>query len=81
MSIFTLTPYFTAYLVNYFYNSKTRDDRIKWTSHSESMSKNTFKKRSFYIWTKLNWSKAFLYWTVHYFPLLSFYLLRSFTQL
>ena len=26
MSIFTLTPYFTTYLVHYFYSSKTRID-------------------------------------------------------
>ena len=29
MNPYTLIPYFTAYLIRYFYNLKTRDDRKK----------------------------------------------------
>ena len=37
-------PYFTASLIQYFYNSETRDERKKRTSHSESASTNALKK-------------------------------------
>ena len=36
----TLISYFTTYLIHYSYNSKTRGDRQKRTSDSESTSKN-----------------------------------------
>ena len=48
MSVFglTLIPYFTAYNIHYFYNSKPRGDRKKKrTSDSESASKNTLVKQ------------------------------------
>ena len=48
MSVFGLTqiPYFTAYLIHYFCNSKISADRKKGTSDSESASKNTLNKTS-----------------------------------
>ena len=36
-----LILYFSANLIHYFYNSKTRGDRKKRTPDSESLSKNT----------------------------------------
>ena len=38
-----LIPYVTAYLLHYFYNSKTRGDQKKLTSGLESVSKNLLK--------------------------------------
>ena len=40
-----LISYFTAYLIHYFYNSKTRGDRQKRTSDSESKSKIHMNKK------------------------------------
>ena len=41
----TLIPCITAYLIHYFYISKTRDDCKKRNSNSESASKNTLKEK------------------------------------
>ena len=37
--------YFTAYLIQYFYNLKTRCDRQKAIVDLESSSKNVYKKK------------------------------------
>ena len=42
----SLIPYFTAHLINYFYNSKTRGDSKKRTSDLESASKYTLLKNN-----------------------------------
>ena len=46
--------YFTAYLTHYFYSSKTKGDRKKQTSDSESVSKNTLPETSILSKTLLN---------------------------
>ena len=45
----TLIPYYTAYLIHYFYNSKARGDRNKRTSDSDSVSKNTPEDKTFFF--------------------------------
>ena len=44
--IYFLIPYFTPSLVHCFYNSKTRDERLKQISDSESASKNQLTEKN-----------------------------------